>query len=72
MTKTNKQILILFIVAFILFNLSIVLNIYFSTFIFSGVPTVDQFLSELIYLLVTFSAIICFITAIFLLMKNNN
>lgn len=71
MTKSNKRILLLFILAFILFNLSILINIYFSNLTFNGVATGIQFLTELVYLIVTFGAIVSFITAVFLLIKNN-
>lgn len=72
MTKSNKRILLLFILAFILFNLSIVLNIYFSNLLSAQAAVGIQYLTELTYLGVTFTAIVCFIVAVFLLIKNNN
>jgi hypothetical protein len=71
MTKTNIKIFFLFILSFLLFNLAIVFNIFFSKQIFDGlVISSDQFLSELFYLLLNFGAIICLTAGIFLYLKD--
>ena len=73
MTKTSKIIILLFILAFISFNLAIYLNIVFNNQLAQPATYINiVYLTEGLYNLTTGAGVVFLIAAIFLLIKNRD